>query len=152
MIQRIQSVYLFASLCILVPMFFAPVAEMIYETGEIFAFNLTGFYQIEAGATITLSYQYTILALGILICALNLIAIFMYKIRVLQMRICIYNILFLAGLTGIGLFTLYSIQDVRSVSYSLPAVFPFISIILHFLAFRGIRRDDMMVLALSRLR
>ena len=152
MIQRIQSVYLFASLCILVPLFFTPIAEMIYETGEIFAFNLSGFYLIEAGVTTTLSAEYSIMVFGILICALNLIAIFMYKSRVLQMRLCIYNILFLAGLTAIVLFTLYILPNVRSVSFSLPAVFPVISIILHYLAFRGIRRDDLMVLALSRLR
>jgi glucan phosphoethanolaminetransferase (alkaline phosphatase superfamily) len=133
-------------------MFFTPVAEMIYETGEIFAFNLTGFYQTEAETTITLSNQYSIMLLGILICVLNVIAIFMYKSRVLQMRLCVYNMLLLAGLMGIVLFVLYSVPNVRSVSYSMPAVFPIISLILHYLAFRGIRRDDMMVQALSRLR
>ena len=152
MIQRIQTVFLFVSLCFLVPMFFSPVAEMIYETGEIFAFNLTGFYQIEAETTIMLSNQYSILMLGILIVALNLIIILMYKSRVLQMRLCIYNILLLVGLVGIVLFVLYTVPNVRSVSFSLPAVFPVISLILHYLAFRGVRRDEMMVQALSRLR
>lgn len=152
MIQRIQSIFLFASLCFLVPMFFAPVAEMIYETGEIFAFNLIGFSQTEANITTTLSNQYSIMAFGILICVLNLIIIFLYKSRMLQLRLCIYNILLLAGLTGVVLFALYTVPDVRSVSFGLPAVFPIISIILHYLAFRAIRRDDLMVKALSHLR
>ena len=152
MIQRIQSIFLFVSLCFLIPMFFAPAAEMIYETGEIFAFNLVGFYQTVAGTTTTLSKQYSIMILGILIVVLNLLIIIMYKSRVLQMRLCVYNMLLLAGLMGIALFALYTIPNVRSVSFSMPAVFPIISIILHFLAFRGIRRDEMMVQALSRLR
>ena len=152
MIQRIQTVFLFVSLCFLVPMFFAPVAEMIYETGELFAFNLNGFYQIEAETTIMLSNQYSILILGILIVALNLIIILMYKSRVLQMRLCVYNMLLLAGLMGIVSFVLYTVPNVRSVSFSLPAVFPIICLILHYLAFRGIRRDEMMVQALSRFR
>jgi len=152
MIQRIQSLFLFASLCFLVPMFFTPAAEMIYETGEIFAFTLAGFYQIEAETTTMLSNQYSIMAFGILICVLNLIIIFMYKSRVLQLRLCIYNILLLTGLIGVVLFTLYTVPNVRSVSFSMPAVFPIISIILHYLAFRGIRRDELMVQALSRLR
>jgi hypothetical protein len=132
-------------------MFFAPVAELIYET-DILAFNLTGFYQVEAGVTTPVGSQYSILAFGILICALNLVAIFMYRRRVLQLRLCIYNILLLAGLIGVVLFVLYNVRDVRSVSFCLPAVFPVISMILHYLAFRGIRKDELMVQALSRLR
>ena len=152
MIQRIQSIFLFASLCFLVPMFFVPIAELVHKTGEILAFNLTGFFSADAEITIHNSNKFSIMALGILICTLNLIAIFMYKSRVLQLRLCIYNILLLAGLIGIMLFVLYTTQDIHSISFSLPAVFPVISIILHYLAFRGIRKDELMVQALSRLR
>ena len=152
MIQRIQSVFLFVSLCFLVPMFFAPVAEMVYETGEIFSFNLTGFFQTEAGVTNSINKQFSIMIFGILICALNMLIIFMYKSRLLQIRMCIYNMLFLAGLSGVMLFVLYTVPNIQSVSFSLPSVFPIISIILHFLAFRGIRKDELMVQALNRLR
>jgi len=124
----------------------------MYESGEILSFNLTGFYVAEAGVISYFSKQYSIMFFGIVICALNLITIFLFKIRVLQLRLCIYNILFLIGLTGVGLFVLFSVQNVQSVVFSLPAVFPVISIILHYLAFRGIRKDELMVLALSRLR
>lgn len=152
MIQRIQSIFLFASLCFLVPMFFVPVAELADETGTILAFNLTGFYQTEADVTVLFNQQYSIMVFGMLICTLNFITIFMYRRRVLQLRFCIYNILLLAGLTGIMLFVAYSVQNIRSVSFGLPAVFPAVSIILHYLAFRGIRKDELMVQALSRLR
>jgi len=154
MIQRIQSIFLFASLCFFVPMFFVPVAELVYETGDILAFNFTGFYLTEAGATAYISRQYSIMIFSVLICALNLIIIVLYKHRVLQLRLCIYNMLFLAGLTGVSLFVLYSLENVHSIIFNLPAVFPVISIILHYLAFRGIRKDEMMVqaLSLSRLR
>ena len=152
MIQRIQSIFLFASLCFLVPMFFAPVAELVYETGEILTFNLTGFYQSEAGVTTCISKQYSIMLFGVLTCVLNLGIILMYKSRLLQLRLCVYNILLLIGLTGIVLFLLYTVQNVQSVSFSLPAVFPVIAVILHYLAFRGIRKDELMVQALSRLR
>jgi uncharacterized membrane protein len=133
-------------------MFFVPVAELIYETGEVLTFNLTGFYRVEAGTATPISSQYSIMAFGILICALNLITVFMYKRRVLQLRLCVYNILLLVGLIGVTLFVLYNVQNVGSVSFRLPSVFPIISIILHYLAFRGIRKDELMVQALSRLR
>jgi uncharacterized membrane protein len=133
-------------------MFFAPVAELVYETGEILTFNLKGFYRTEAGVTSGISNQYSIMLFGILICVLNLIIIFMYRSRILQIRLCIYNMLFLIGLSGVVLYVLYNIQGTQSISFGLPAVFPVISIILHYLAFRGIRKDELMVQALSRLR
>ena len=152
MIQRIQSIFLFVSLCFVIPIFFAPVAELVYNTGEILSFNLSGFYMTEAGTATCINVPYSLMIFGILICALNLIIIFLYRHRVLQLRLCVYNILLLIGLMAVVLFTLYSLQNVRSVSFSLPAVFPVVSIILHYLAFRGIRKDEMMVQALSRLR
>ena len=152
MIQRIQSIFLFASLCFLVPLFSAPVAELIYEGGDILSFNLMGFYVTEADAVTYVSNQYSIMLFGMLICALNTVIIFLFKHRVLQLRLCIYNLLLLIGLTGVGLFVLFSVQDVQRVVFGLPAVFPVIAIILHYLAFRGIRKDELMVMALSRLR
>ena len=149
MIQRIQSVFLFVSLCFLVPLFFAPMAVLVHETGEIFSFNFVGFYRSELGIT---TREYSILAFGILICALNLIIIFMYRNRLLQIRLCIYNILLLIGISGVVLFVLYGVRDIHAISFRLPAVFPVVSVILHYLAFRGIRKDELMVQALSRLR
>jgi len=148
MIQRIQSIFLFVSLCFTAPMLFVPVAGLVHETGEIITFNLAGFSQNGA----LTSKDWSMMLFGILICALNLIIILMYKSRVLQLRLCIYNILFLIGLTGIMLFVVYNVPNIESVSFRLPAVFPIVSAILHYLAFRGIRKDEMMVQALSRLR
>ena len=152
MIQRIQSVFLFISLCFMLPMFFVPVAEFVYETGEILTFDFTGFSFKEAEVTTRINTQWSILLFGILICALNFIIIFLYKSRVLQIRLCIYNILLIAGLIGIIFFIVYNVQNVQAVWFRLPIVFPVISIILHYLAFRGIRKDELMVLSLSRLR
>ena len=152
MIQRIQSVFLFASLCLLIPMFFVPIAELVYDTGEILAFDFTGFYIAEAGITTRISNQISITAFAILICALNFIIIIMYKRRLLQIRLCIYNILLLLGLSGVILFVMYNIPNVQSVAFRLSVVFPVISVILHYLAFRAIRRDHYMVEALNRLR
>ena len=133
-------------------MFFAPVAEMVYETGEISTFNLVGFYQTEAGATVQKNNQYFIMLFGLLIFVLNLIIIFMYRNRLLQLRLCMYNMILLAGLTSVVLFVLYGIKNASSVSFSLPAVFPIIAIILHYLAFRGIRRDELRVQSVNHLR
>jgi hypothetical protein len=152
MIQRIQSLFLLASLCFLIPLFFIPVAGLIGITGDVFTFNLTGFYQTVADVTVKKNSQYSIMIFGILICAVNFIIIFLYRIRVLQMRLCVYNILLLIGLFCMILFVLSKVNHIETVSYRLPLVFPVISCILHYLAYRGIRKDELMVQALSRLR
>ena len=152
MIQRIQTIFLVVSLCFLFPMFFLPLAELIIESGEIQYFSLVGFYQTEAGAIHSINCHYLVMMLGIVICALNLIAIFMYRKRTLQIRLCLYNIFLLVGLTGVMLFVLYVGQNVQSISFNVPVVFPVISIILHYLALRGIRKDEQMVQSLNRLR
>jgi len=136
----------------MIPMFFAPVANLVYESGEILSFNLTGFYVSEAGVTTRISPQFSIMAFGVLICALNFIIILMYKSRILQMRLCIYNILLLIGMMGVVMFLLYRLHYNPLISFRLPMVFPVVSIILHYLAFRGIRKDELMVQALSRFR
>lgn len=151
MIQRIQSVFLFASLVFLIPMFFMPVAGIVVN-GQDLAFNLTGFFQANMDETVRISNQYSIMALGILICVLNLITIFMYKRRVLQLRLCIYNILLLVGLIGVLLFILYGNKEIDRVNCLFPSIFPLVSVIFHYLAFRGIRKDELMVQAMSRLR
>ncbi len=152
MIQRIQTVFLFASLCFLLSMFFIPVAELVGSQGGIFVYKLTGFYQVEMGEMHRVDREYSLMAFGILITALNFINIFMYKRRVLQMRLCVYNILLLVGFLGVMFYVLHNVQQVSSVSYRLPFIFPVVAIILHYLAFRGIRKDELMVQALSRLR
>jgi len=139
-------------------MFFAPMAELVYkppqesvnETEKIFSFDLRGFYQTESG--IRDSDEFSIMSFGILICVLNLLIIFLYKRRLLQIRLCIYNILFLLGMTGVIFFTLFNVESDPLVSPRLPIVFPIVAVILHYLAFRSIRRDELMVQALSRLR
>jgi len=132
-------------------MFFVPAANLVYETGEIFSLNLTGFFINEAGVT-EHKPQHSLLFFGILICALNLVIIFLYKNRILQMRLCIYNILFLAGLMGVIMFFLYTLHFNPSVIFRFPMIFPVVSLILHYLAFRCIRRDYLMVQISSRLR
>jgi peptidoglycan/LPS O-acetylase OafA/YrhL len=134
-------------------MFFVPLAEWNYGD-QCVLLDLTGYRMSSPGENLRVRYDYSLLAFAMLIGALNLVTIFMYKRRVLQMRLCVYNILLLAGITGVILFTLHGIiKEVESLPrYCLPLVFPVVAAILHYLAFRGIRKDELMVQAMSRLR
>ena len=150
MIQRIQSIFLFASLCVIASMLCFPVAHLDYQEGEILAFNYLGFYSTETGAYVI--YEYSLMVFAILICVLNFVTIFLYGIRRIQLRLCIYSILLILGLSGVTFFVLYSLSGEPLIEYKMPIVFPFVAAILQYLAFRGIRKDEIMVQALSRLR
>jgi hypothetical protein len=150
MIQRIQSVFLLVSLCFLAPLFFVPIVEMEWG-GVFYHFDLTGFSQTGSENVKTIDRQWSLMLFGLLICLLNVVIIFMYRQRTLQMRLCIYNIILIIGLAGVCLYIILT-SPKDAVYFNLPVVFPAIAVILHYLAFRGIRRDELMVQALSRLR
>jgi uncharacterized membrane protein HdeD (DUF308 family) len=131
----------------MVSLFFVPAVEL--ASGEIlYHFNLKGFAS-ENGEAI--DRQWSLTLFGILVCLLNGLIIFMYRSRVLQMRLCIYNMILIIGMAGVCLY-IVRMSPKDAVYYHLPVVFPAIAVILHYLAFRSIRKDELMVQALSRLR
>lgn len=87
--------------------------------------------------------------------ALGFCSIFLYRNRMLQARICIFNMLLLVG--WYVLFAVYA----QVVGYSesqaafavlLPASFPAVAVILYFMARKSIIKDEKLVRAADRIR
>ena len=81
----------------------------------------------------------------------------MYKKRVLQMRMCVYNALLMIGFCA--LFGFYIWQFSKSpelpdmkINFRFWSAFPFVSLILNYLAIRNIGADEAMVRSIERLR
>jgi len=92
---------------------------------------------------------------ALVLALLPLINIFLYKNRKLQLRISVYAIILAFGL--IGLIYYYFVIGFRQLdepAYALrfPLVVPVIFIVLIYLAFRGIRKDEILVRSLDRIR
>ncbi len=154
MIQRIQSIFLLAATILSTITIFHPVSSMIL-TGKIEAeFFTYGLITVEDSSQMLFN-TFPIVILAIVTALLNFIAIVLYKRRELQMRICVYNILLTIGLI-ISIFCYYFVMKknvpVLTHSFSYSVVFPFVNIILIFQAFRGIRRDDLLLKSYNRLR
>ncbi|MFP4556631.1 MAG: DUF4293 domain-containing protein [Bacteroidales bacterium] len=153
MIQRIQSVYLLVAGIFLVFLLFNPIAEIIRSADEaIFELRFLGLVN-EAGETEKLS----ILPLSILISlciAITFITIFLFKKRMLQIRLCVINIVLLLGLEGLMFYYVFVAQNELEgdVSYKLLIVFPVVSAILVYLALRATAKDEALVRSLNRLR
>lgn len=83
---------------------------------------------------------------------LNGITIFAYRNRIWQMRTLVVAILFLIGYYAFLAFYVWVIANGLGFRPTLACSFPLIIIVLDYLAFRRILKDEMLVRSLDRLR
>jgi len=156
MIQRIQSLYLLAAATLMILFAFMPAAEVLAPDNQLFEIRMSGTYQILPEIPVLTGYVWwPMLILLAAIIMLYLAAIFLYKKRSVQMRLCILTMLLLIGLTGYMIY--YIIGAFRALhaaehSYKLIIILPFIALILTGLAFRAIRRDEELIRSVDRIR
>lgn len=153
--QRIQTFYLFTVTVLAVMMLIFPVAGLqgnadagVYELG------VKGLFLVTSDGSSFLSGAWVLSAITVLIPVLSALTIFLFKKRILQIRLIIFTIVLLAGYYG--LLFIYLWQFGKSLDASMYveviASFPLISIILEILAMRAIGRDEALVKSLNRIR
>ncbi len=131
MIQRIQTFYLFITSALMFSLFFSNF--VIIDNSPIQYVEYLPF-----------------LIFTIATFALSFIAIFLFKNRMLQMRLCVFNMILLIAFQ---VWVVIAISNLQGEStFSISAVFPIISGILVFLAFRGIGKDEALVQSVHSLR
>ncbi len=135
MIQRIQSIYL-GMVCIM--------------TG---GFLNLPYYQIDG--KLVFPVQNIVLASIVgLVALVAVITIFLYKNRKLQMKMAILGIVLSVLTLGISLLDFWNFepQTIQGKSFMYGLIFPFAMILLFFLAWRGINKDEKLVRSMDRLR
>lgn len=152
MIQRIQSVYLLIVALLMGSIFIYPFAELLGANGQLFIINFNGLsIENEEGM-----YLLTIppMILLILIVSISFLSIFLYKKRVIQMRINFINLMLMLGYLGLNYYYIqnFSKQLDGIVSYQVTAIFPIISAILTYLAIRAIGKDEALIRSMDRIR
>jgi len=130
MIQRIQTVYLFFAFCLMAILAFIPFSSLNAFSDGFFI----GFTSV--------------------IAIIAIVTIFLYKNRKMQIKLC-YGML----VAFVFIYIFYFIFNRQNFSFTellghvrYTFVFPFISIILVYLAIRGIKKDEKLVRSLDRLR
>ena len=158
MIQRIQTIFLAIVVILGVLFSFAPILEF---TGYEFSYLMNAYKTIvignEDGEIIAKNMGVGVMQGLIFLVALS--AIFSFKNRSLQIKLCKLNILLIA--LQIAAIVMYSdtvktaigpnIEDVL-VSYKFGSIIPVLSLVLTYLAIRFIKKDDKLVRAADRLR
>ena len=152
MIQRIQTLYLLAVAALMGVATFTPLAYFIAGNEEYF---LRAFSLKSATTSHSTIYMGIIVALAAIIPFVN---IFLYKKRLLQIRLCAVELVLLIG--SVVFMTIYYYLGQRVFSdiafhtqgFRIAIIFPLISLILDYLAMRAIFHDEMLVKSLNRIR
>jgi hypothetical protein len=150
MIQRIQTVFLFAALILIGLLFFIPYAGIV--SANIYSLSLMGISSVNGDAQIQQPYWLT--AAGVVESILILITIFLFKNRKLQMKLTLLAMLAALILNGAMFFVFNNFTNILAGEpvYKVLFVFPVAAAILLFLAYRSINKDELLIKSLDRLR
>ena len=145
MLQRIQTVYLLIIVALTVATLFLPLA-VLQQGDALFSFDASGLSTMIGEPELLYPAIIAIIAL---------VTIFLYKKRILQIRLCVFNALLILGFYGFFAFLIYSLKgdmEGASVSVKIALSFPLVNLILDYLAIRNIGADEALVRSLDRLR
>jgi len=133
MLQRFQTLLLLIALSLLALLLFLPLVYLpqqvkvyCYEMRPLFTLNLVSIAAV-------------------------MVTLFLYKKRMIQIRVSIFNTVVLLGLQGVIAYYVF-IKPISGAAFSVTAVFPLCAAILTMLAIRYIGRDEAMVRSVNRLR
>ena len=149
MIQRIQSVYLLVVTILMIICMCNPVGSIIASTNEISEFgNLC--ITLPDG---TKDYApWALFAILMVVAILSFVTIFLFKKRMLQIRLTIFSSIMLIGYYLALVAYIFMLAEDTSFTPSWTICLPFVCIILNWLAIRGIGADEALVKAYDRLR
>jgi hypothetical protein len=134
-------------------MMFLPLA--VLQTGS--ESYVLGAFGVTESAQPELIYPvWGLFILVAIILLLSVVTVFMYKSRMRQIRVCVFNAILMIGFYGFFAFLIYGVFkreiDGLSVSVQIALSFPLICLILDYLAIRNIGADEMLVRSVERLR
>ena len=149
MIQRIQTVYLLVVAILMVVMMSLPVGSFVAADYTATVFNNLSLVAPDGTADYAPWAMFAILMVSAVV---TLGTIFLYKKRMLQILLTIFNMILLLGYYGTLVTFVFMLKGENSFTPSWTVILPLISIILDWLAIRAIGKDEMLVKAYERLR
>jgi len=147
MVQRIQTLYVLISAILIGLLFSLPFADIVFGNQD-YLFDIRGIVLNDkvqiSGLPIAIFIAMTLLV--------HVVVLFIYKKRILQMRMLVFSIILMLGLFGIFyFFTYYSFDDAK-IHFKLCVAFPLVAIIFDYLAIRAIGKDEALIRSVDRIR
>jgi hypothetical protein len=156
MLQRIQSLYMVIAVVASAMLFFFPVAKYNHDVQGTYVLFVSGLkYMIEPPIIVNFWLTFPMLLFTVLSILLTIVAIFIFKKRMIQLWMV--NISFLLNITLIILVFLYYTSHFEKqlntlASYQFGIFLPIVSLICLVMASRAIRKDEALVRSSDRLR
>ncbi|WP_300229025.1 DUF4293 domain-containing protein [uncultured Bacteroides sp.] len=149
MIQRIQSVYLLVVAILSVIVISSSLGSFIGADNSITEFTNLSLVAQDG----TEDYRpWALFAIQMISAIISLITIFLYKKRMLQIRLTLFNIILTIGYYVAFVTFIFMLKGDATFVPSWIVCLPFIAIVLDWLAIRAIGKDEMLVKAYERLR
>lgn len=150
MIQRIQTIFLFLVVVLLVGFNFLPYWQSNTEDIALLSYG----YQITEGENTILEFGLyaAVAALSGIAALIALIEIFMYKNRVTQMMMSVINSFILMMTIGLMAYFIYELQKSHSGKFEPGAFLLAMAMFMNILARRFIQKDENLVRSVDRIR
>jgi hypothetical protein len=152
MLQRSQTLFLLGAFVLSLVLLTGPLARFTLDGSE-FVLNHSGLFNAETEIVVVATWPLTIYF--VLVVVLAFLNIFLYKNRMRQMRISIFLSLLHAGVVGMMFYYVAVSKSQLEGAITVHQwrfIVPPVCMILLYLAFRRIRRDDLLVKAYDRIR
>lgn len=153
MLQRIQTLYLLIAAIIMGSILFIPYGEIILKDTQIVKVTSLG-TRVAAGDTITVFRTYPVFVIALLSFLVTIVSIFLYKKRILQIRLCVLNFILVLSTTGLMFLYIYRAAKYfdATVYHGFLMVLPLVAAILLWLTIRAIGKDEALVRSIDRIR
>ncbi len=156
MIQRIQTIYLLAATSLLATFILTTLATFS-TANDIYTLSVLGIKNAEGVMVFPMPYLIFIAALAAL---LPLVNIFLFKRRMLQVRLCVVQIVLTLGVLVVaGVYYYLSnryfgseTEGVVNASIRIVCALPIVAIIFDYLALKAIFKDELLIKSLDRIR
>ena len=154
MLQRIQTLYLLVAALLVVALFFVPFAELTGKDGAHSLFNISGIKLNSSDNSTSLDNAWPVLVLVSLSLIMIVTSIFLFKNRIMQIRVSYISICILFVLKALMYYYTWSSNNVPigGLHTKIYAALPLIAAILVFLAIRNIKKDENLVKSIDRIR
>ena len=154
MIQRIQTVYFLISEMLIGLLFFVPFAEIAGTGSAVYRFDMDGLHLMGVPKPEFIISGQPLVFLSTLVLLFVISAIFRFKNRKTQIWITIVNIFFLLVLWGLMFYDVLSgAKSVSGIySFRFYFTFPLIAVVFNYMAIRAIKKDEMLVRSVDRIR
>ena len=152
MLQRRQSLFLLAVFVLSILLFTGPLAFINLETGGLYLKH-SGVFDLEGEKLAIATWPLTVMIS--IAAVLSFLSLFSYMNRPRQMRLALFQMIFNIGLIGVAFYYVrYAMHNYEGTQFVFQwrVVIPPIMLVLLILAFRDIRKDELLVKAADRLR